>query len=168
MSNSGDEFIASPRAQPIATKTGAYVAPANRTVQPKTFEANFPELCVNNNTIIPTTKPKLAWSAILTQTKVTSNQSSDANENISGKLRLVDISDKEMAPMDTNIGIVPKINSYLKAVEITRHNKSNMKYDHLFGPPSPEDSESEADIEEDSCEDYEQNTEEEDDYVDDD
>jgi hypothetical protein len=164
MSDSGAEFIANRFAQPVVG-SGVYVLPANRQPEQKTFNTNFPELGLSKTAEQATTKPKLAWNTILTQNN-TVKKIQPQNQNTSRKLRVVDISDQPYSDSDITSGPYPKVGAYLKAVYETEQNKKNKSYDHLFDPPTPEESELEVEIEEEQYDDYEFNSEEEEDYVD--
>jgi len=162
MNDSGAEFIANPNSKP-SVKSGLYTLNSKTNPAPKTFEANFPELGQNKSISPVANKPKLAWNTMLTQTKLAVTSENEIVKT-GNKLRVVELKEPINADDDI-IDIFPKVGSYLTAVcRRQKINKNELK-DHLFGPPTPEESEVE---EEEEYDDYEPNSEEEEEYVDED
>lgn len=162
MSDSGGEFIANPNSKPSA-KSGLYTLNSKTNPAPKTFEANFPELGQNKSISSTVNKPKLAWNTVLTQTKAAVTSGNEI-ANTSNKLHVVELKEPINAD-DDSIGLFPKVGPYLTAVCERQKINKNLCKDHLFGPPTPEESEME---EEEEYDDYEPNSEEEEEYVEED
>jgi hypothetical protein len=160
MSGQGSEFIANRFIQQNSEKTGKYVLPKDRVPEQKSFDANFPDLGTVKTTHVQNNKPKMAWNKILTQTVQTEIVVAEPEAIYLGKkqCRVVEMPHDEEE--DSVKLYLPNLSNYVKKQEDKRQNE-RYKYDNLFGPPTPEESEEENDLYDDFEDDDFDDTDEE-------